>query len=326
MAKVMRPVYQCDMKGCQFISLEESGMTNVEFVEYDDEKGEFCLAKMLLCKEHFAEFQKIRRKINDVQEYSEEQNVQKEKQEESKKNVKKDLKKEVKRDNIYTNRTDVREKHSNTIAVNSEDDMQPYSAFYNVHEFHLSKNDKQLPGKYRVTIAPLAVEAESKGAEIVVLLETPDGNIILSSALEERKTVQYVDERNQINFTCRGSWENGFFRSKIYITSREDRSVHINMIKENIKTYHPVEYDPYYYESHYQTSTNDGELKLYIIPIMQKNYLNQSTKLLVVTETKLQRNALTDKEGMVSFAYDEKKYCISGSWQEKEFYADVSVI
>ena len=29
MAKVMRPVYQCDMKGCQFISLNEYDITNV---------------------------------------------------------------------------------------------------------------------------------------------------------------------------------------------------------------------------------------------------------------------------------------------------------
>ena len=73
----------------------------------------------------------------------------------------------------------------------------------------------------------------------------------------------------------------------------------------------------------------DG-LKLYIIPIMQKNYLNQFTKLLVVTETNLQRGALTDNdqynEGEVQLSYEEARYRITGAWQNHEFYADVTTI
>ena len=121
------------------------------------------------------------------------------------------MKKEAKRDNINTLRTNVRGTNKDTIAVSSENDMQPYSAFYNVHEFHVIKNDKQLPGLYRIIIAPLSIEYESHGTEIVVLIEKPDGSKeTLCSTLEERKTVQFVDEINKINFTCRGLWENGF--------------------------------------------------------------------------------------------------------------------
>ena len=59
MAKVMRPVYQCDMKGCQFISLNEDDMTNVQFVTYDEENGQFCMKHMLLCNQHLEDFQKL---------------------------------------------------------------------------------------------------------------------------------------------------------------------------------------------------------------------------------------------------------------------------
>lgn len=240
------------------------------------------------------------------------------------------MKKEAKRDNINTPRTNVRNTNKDTIAVSSENDMQPYSAFYNVHEFHVIKNDKQLPGLYRIIIAPLSIEYESHGTEIVVLIEKPDGSKeTLCSTLEERKTVQFVDEINKINFTCRGLWENGFFRSKIYLGSMEDRSIRVDKEDEKVNSYHPEEYNREYYQSHYQVTIKDG-LKLYIIPIMQKNYLNQFTKLLVVTETNLQRSALTDNdqynEGEVQLSYEEARYRITGAWQNHEFYADVTTI
>lgn len=204
--------------------------------------------------------------------------------------------------------------------------MQPYSSFYNVHEFYLSKNGKQLPGKYQITIAPLKVENTVNGIEIAVLIEKGDEKEALSSTLEERKTVQYFDEINQISITCRGLWENGLFRSRIYITSMEGRSVKVDKVDEKIKSYHPEEYNEAYYQSHYQISTENDRLKLYLIPIMQKNYLNQCTKLLVVIETEYQRNALTDEDGIVTFSHNEKRYRISGSWQNKEFYGDISQI
>lgn len=334
----MRPVFQCDVKGCQYISLKEEEMTNVEFAAYDEENGVFYPKKMLLCDEHLKEFEKISGtshqqtneevKENTTKEKTDEEIVQKK---EIGKNVKKDLKKEEKRDNIYTTRTDVRESNNEAITLGSEDDIQQYSPFYNVHEFHLLKNGERLPGgKYRITIAPLKVEKESSGIEIVALIEKPDGTEVLSSPLEERKTVQYLDEINNIKITCRGRWENGFFRSVIYANSNMDRDIVIEMEDEKIKSYHPEEYDELYYDNHYQASLNDCGLKVYIIPIMQKNYLNSLTKLLVVTETEFQRNALADsgESGIVDFTYDDKRYKISGSWQgkgcRKEFCADVS--
>lgn len=337
MAKVMRPVYQCDMKGCQFISLNEGEMTNVEFVAYDEENGKFYMKNMLLCNQHLKDYQKLSgdkstsKKESKEANFSHQKMEQKiEKKQENKKNVKKDLKKEAKRDNINTARTDVRGMKKDTIVVNSENDMQPYSAFYNVHEFHITKNEKQLPGLYRIIIAPLSIEYESHGTEIGVLIEKPDGSKeTLCSTMEERQTVQFSDEENKISFTCRGYWESGFFRSKIYSGSMEDRSVKIEKEDEKVISYHPEEYDREYYQSHYQVTIKDG-LKLYIIPIMQKNYLNQFTKLLVVTETNLQRSALTDSdqynEGEVELSYEETRYRITGAWQNHEFYADVTTI
>lgn len=96
-----------------------------------------------------------------------------------------------------------------------------------------------------------------------------------------------------------GKW---IFRSKIYLGSMEDRSIRVDKEDEKVNSYHPEEYNREYYQSHYQVMIKDG-LKLYIIPIMQKNYLNQFTKLLVVTETNLQRSALTDND-----QYNEEKY------------------
>ena len=134
MAKVMRPVYQCDMKGCQFISLNEDDMTNVQFVTYDEENGQFCMKHMLLCNQHLEDFQKlngdknISRQISKkIDPYTQEKQQKNKKEEENKKNVKKDLKKEAKRDNINTLRTNVRSTNKDTIAVSSENDMQPYS-------------------------------------------------------------------------------------------------------------------------------------------------------------------------------------------------------
>ena len=100
MAKVMRPVYQCDMKGCQFISLNEDDMTNVQFVTYDEENGQFCMKHMLLCNQHLEDFQKlngdknISRQISKrIDSYTQEKQQKNKKEEENKKNVKKDLKK-----------------------------------------------------------------------------------------------------------------------------------------------------------------------------------------------------------------------------------------
>ena len=102
------------------------------------------------------------------------------------------------------------------------------------------------------------------------MIEKPDGSKeTLCSTLEERKTVQFVDEINKINFTCRGLWENGFFRSKIYLGSMEDRSIRLIKKMKKVNSYHPEEYNREYYQSHYQVMIKDG-LKLYIIPIMQK--------------------------------------------------------
>ena len=123
-----------------------------------------------------------------------------------------------------------------------------------------------------------------------------------------------------------GKW---IFRSKIYLGSMEDRSIRVDKEDEKVNSYHPEEYNREYYQSHYQVTIKDG-LKLYIIPIMQKNYLNQFTKLLVVTETNLQRSALTDNdqynEGEVQLSYEETRYRITGAWQNHEFYADVTTI
>ena len=198
------------MKGCQFISLNEDDMTNVQFVTYDEENGQFCMKHMLLCNQHLENFQKLN----------------------GDKNISKQMSKRI---DSYT-----QEKQQ--------------------------KNKKEEENKKNVS------------------KET------LCSTLEERKTVQFVDEINKINFTCRGLWENGFFRSRIYLGSMEDRSIRVDKEDEKVNSYHPEEYNREYYQSHYQVTIKDG-LKLYIIPIMQKNYLNQFTKLLVVTETNLQRSA-----------------------------------
>lgn len=329
MGKILKEVYQCDLKGCENTSFNP--MPEIVLVAYDEKADDFLEKKYMVCKKHQEKYLNAMNKIKGKKSANTKKNPEIMEKDRNLMKVQKDL-------NSCDNRGNIKNKEKNKCSINENkgkislsSEIKERSPFYNHHQFKISKNDSILSEKYDVYIFPLEILEDSHGVEIGVLIEIKDqmmdsaAQINLVSEKKKRKTVQYDNEEIGYSLTCRGMWEHGKFKSIIYVKSLKiDRQDKYSLESQNIRQYGPKIYHKDYYEQHYLYQEDNDELKLNIVPLKQNNYITQQTKILVVVETKYQRRILSsDQQGIVIMNYDDKKYKIVGSWQNEDFIISV---